>query len=491
MVAHDSSAAPVVFRPQPGPQTAFLSSQADITIYGGAAGGGKTFGILLDALRGVTDPNFRAVYFRRVMPNITNKGGLWDESKRIYPHFGGQSVESPQKEWRFPSGATLQFTHLQHEHTKESHKGGQYTLIVFDELTEFTEGQFWYMLSRNRSPGSRFRPWMRATTNPDASSWVRELLDWWIGEDGLAIRERSGVVRWMVREGDAIRWLDDEERAQHPHAMSFTFISASVTDNRALLDADPTYLNRLKMLDRVEREKLLGGNWNITARAGLFQHHQISPDDAVYREQVPEDVRWCRYWDLANTEISEKNPDPCATAGVLVGLRTEHDDDGTQRETVYLLDVAHARLSGDEKRRWMRRELDADGEEPLVFGGAVQWSEEERAAGEYTVAVEQEPGSTGKEVAQDYVTDLFSGFHAVADRPQGSKTARAQRWLPLAERRRRVLIVRTTGGEIPAWWPKLRAELGSFPAGDRDIIDGISGAYKVLRDQGAFWWAEA
>src|SRR6478672_6059590 len=74
---------------QSGPQSEFLRSSADICIYGGAAGGGKTTGLILEPLRHVSRvANFTAVFFRRTMPQITNPGALWDESLNYYPRAG-------------------------------------------------------------------------------------------------------------------------------------------------------------------------------------------------------------------------------------------------------------------------------------------------------------------------------------------------------------------------------------------------------------------
>lgn len=442
----------VVLEPQAGPQTTFLSCPADIAVYGGAAGGGKTWSLLLDPLRAVDDPHFRGVFFRRVIPNITNQGGLLDESRNVYGHFG-ELVTSPRIKWSFPSGASINMTHLQYAKTVEDHKGAQYSWIGFDELTEFEEGQFWYLLSRLRSPKSRHRPWMRATTNPDANSWVRRLLDWWIGPDGYVIPERSGVIRWMRRDGDAIQWFDEPT----PGTLSFTFVAASLDDNARLIAADPTYRTRLEMLSTVERAKLLGGNWDASHKDGMFRHHRITADAAVYRSQLPDGIKWARYWDLADTEPHEGNPDPDWTAGVRLGLHTVGD--GT--ETLYLWDVARDRLAGASKRAWIRSVVEADGA-GILHG------------------IEQEPGATGKEVADSYVTGLLAGYGVRADRPTGDKTQRAGLWLPHAERGR-VIIVRDEQGRIPAWWDAFRAEMESFPHNKRDQIDAVSGAYKLLK----------
>src|SRR5690554_534113 len=71
--------------PQAGPQEQFLKSKADIAIYGGAAGGGKTWALLLEPLSHIANPGFGGVIFRRTTVQVRNEGGLWDESARMYP----------------------------------------------------------------------------------------------------------------------------------------------------------------------------------------------------------------------------------------------------------------------------------------------------------------------------------------------------------------------------------------------------------------------
>ena len=159
-----------ILKPQKGPQEDFLANKADIVIYGGAAGGGKTFGLLLEPLRHIDNKDFGVVIFRRVSTQINAEGGLWDTALQMYMPLG-ISYKTQPYQITFPSGAKITFSHLQYEKDVYSYQGSQIPLICFDELTHFTETQFWYMLSRNRSMCG-VKPYIRATCNPDADSWV-------------------------------------------------------------------------------------------------------------------------------------------------------------------------------------------------------------------------------------------------------------------------------------------------------------------------------
>jgi predicted phage terminase large subunit-like protein len=309
-------------RPQPGPQSQFLSSAADIAVYGGAAGGGKTWALLIEPLRHIENPGFGAVFFRRTTVQVRNEGGLWDESHKLYAEIGG----APRKAalaWRFPSGAGVSFRHLEHDKSVYGWQGAQIPLICFDELTHFSERQFWYLVSRNRSTCG-VRPYVRATCNPDADSWVARFIAWWIDpETGLPIPERAGVLRWFVRIGDALVWADrQDDLAEHLDPVgrrpippkSLTFVPAKLTDNAALMAADPGYLANLMAQPTVERERLLLGNWKVRPAAGLyFQRGWCKLVDAG-----PAELDVVRGWDLAATPKTERN-DPDWTCGTKIG----------------------------------------------------------------------------------------------------------------------------------------------------------------------------
>src|SRR5687768_6625252 len=140
----------ITIGPQPGRQEQFLASSADITIYGGAAGGGKTYGLLLEPLRHIGNPKFGAVIFRRTIAEIVKEGGLWDEAENIYPLLNGEPNKNDHF-YQFPSGAKIGFAHLQYDDTLKDWRGAQISLIEFDQLETFNQKQFFYMLSRSRS----------------------------------------------------------------------------------------------------------------------------------------------------------------------------------------------------------------------------------------------------------------------------------------------------------------------------------------------------
>jgi predicted phage terminase large subunit-like protein len=303
-------------RAQPGPQSDFLRSRADIAIYGGAAGGGKSFALMLEPLRWKDIPGFGAVIFRRTLSDVKKEGSIWDTSFGIYGHAGKPRLDNLS--WRFPEKSTVTFSHLEHEKNILDWQGAQICLLAFDELTHFSRSQFFYMLSRNRSTCG-VPPYVRATCNPDADSWVASFISWWIDQDtGYAIPERSGVLRWFVRIGDDLRWADHREELSglYPGAepKSVTFIPSTLTDNKVLMDADPGYRANLMALDRVTRERLLNGNWKIRPSSGLyFQRHWCEIVDVI-----PAGTKFVRGWDIAATAKTEMN-DPDFTAGTKIG----------------------------------------------------------------------------------------------------------------------------------------------------------------------------
>jgi predicted phage terminase large subunit-like protein len=453
----DSELETIHIGPQPGPQEQFLCTSADIAIYGGQAGGGKTWALVYEGVRHKDNPEFGYVIFRRLGTQITNQGGLWDESMKLYPLAG--AVPRRPHDWFFPSGAWVGFAHLQYEQDKLGWQGAQLTAIGFDELTHFTETQFFYMLSRNRSMAG-VAGYIRATTNPDPDSWVAEFIAWWIDQDensptyGKPIAERAGVLRWFVRIDDQMHWADspDELRekfagypAESVQPKSVTFIPAALTDNPALMRADPSYLANLLALPYVEREQLLGGNWKVRASAGkVFPRSGWTIIPAIPKlrphEQQP---RWVRYWDKAGTA-----DDGDWSVGLLMGYFPT-------TETWIIADVIRGQWKSSERNKIMRDTAEMDGP------GVEIW-------------VEQEPGSGGKESAEASVK-LLKGYTIRVDRVTENKKGRAD---PMAAQQQvgNIQLLRAE------WNAAFIRELELFPTKGipDDQVDAASGAFNKL-----------
>lgn len=318
-----------IVRPLPGAQERFLMSDAQIVFYGGAAGSGKSEGLVLDQLSRIQDPNFESVTFRRNTKSLKGAGGIFNKAGKVYKRLGAeQKLVDLMYEW--PSGATSRYRHLEHnERTAEDdHQGLEYSAIYFDEIGRFNRAAVFYMMSRMRS-NAEGQSVMRATCNPEPleaeGGWLHEFLDgFYLDDYGYPIPERSGVIRWFVSDDDGnLDWADDADtlRARHGidcEPMSFTFIAANIADNLVLCKLQPGYLTALKNLGRVERERLLYGCWNVAPQgSGYFKREWV---EFVDRKQVPKLLKTVRAWDLAASVVSEINTDPDWTAGVLIGV---------------------------------------------------------------------------------------------------------------------------------------------------------------------------
>ncbi len=255
------------FAPQPK-QREFLSNPADIVVGGGSAGGGKSFALLYEALRHVKVPGFTSIIFRRSYPEITNAGGLWDQASDLYVPAGGRPIRG-ELEFRWKSGARVSFRHLEHHDDVHQYQGSQICYLAFDELTHFTEHQFFYMLSRNRSTCG-IRPYVRATCNPDPN-WVKTtLLTPWVDDEYPGERAQSGDVLQFRRINGKVTWVPPGT----DKAKSIAFVRMSVYDNPALLEVNPEYLNNLEALPPVERERLLLGNWTVRREGLVYPDHE-------------------------------------------------------------------------------------------------------------------------------------------------------------------------------------------------------------------------
>jgi predicted phage terminase large subunit-like protein len=445
--------ATITIRPQPGFQERVLSCDADIAIVGGSAGCGKTWVEIMEALYHKDVPGFYAVFFRRTTVQIRNPGGLWDEARKVYPLTGGRSNEQ-SLEYEWDSGARVKMAHLEYENTVEDWQGSQVCLFLFDELTHFTERMFFYMLSRNRSTCG-VRPYIRATCNPDADSWVAKFIEWWIDQaTGFPIVERAGVFRYMARVADRIVWGDSRAEVMEKcpgtaevDIKSVTFIPGKLDDNQELLRADPGYRGNLMALSRVERGRLLDGNWKIRAAAGNY----FRRDEVRIIEAVPVGAKWVRRWDLAATEPSENNRDPDWTAGVKMGK--------TKAGRYVIGDVVMVRKRSHAVRDLIQAVAKADG-----VG--------------VSIGLPQDPGQAGVDQAQGYVRDL-AGYRVWIERETGDKETRAD---PFAAQWQHGNVDMVAA----PWNDQFLAFMEAFPTKGvhDDPVDACSGAFNKLAKGG-------
>ena len=245
--------AEILFQPNDGPQTDFLAASETDVLYGGAAGGGKSYAMLVDPLRYCHRPAHRALILRRSMPELRE---LIDKSRELYPKaFPGCKFREVEKIWNFPSGAKLEFGFLERDADVYRYQGQAYSWIGFDEITHLpTEFPWNYLASRLRTTDSEITPYMRCTANP------------------------GGVGAHWVKK----RYLDDKPNESFigKDGLTRKFIPARLEDNPYLAQ-DGRYEQMLKALPDVQRKQLLEGNWDVNEGAAFTEFdldvHVITP----------------------------------------------------------------------------------------------------------------------------------------------------------------------------------------------------------------------
>jgi len=266
----------VIFQPNPGPQTTFLSANEQEVLYGGAAGGGKSYAMLADPVRYLNNEHAKMLLVRKSTEELRE---LVSVSKMLYPKaIPGIKFLERDKTWVAPSGATLWMSYLDVDDDVTRYQGQAYNWIGFDELTQWGTPYAWnYMRSRLRTTrDSGLKLYQRATTNPGGAghSWVKKT---------FIDPAKPGKSFWATdpETGETLKWPNGHSREGEP-LFERRFIPATLFDNPYLAD-DGMYEANLLSLPEQQRKRLLEGNWDTADGAAFSEFnrkiHVVEPFD--------------------------------------------------------------------------------------------------------------------------------------------------------------------------------------------------------------------
>lgn len=449
-----------IIGPKSVKQEMFISSDADITIFGGAMGAGKTFLGIMKYLQYIHLPTFRGVITRRTTPQLTGVGGVLDTAMDLFRKVDPKvRYNSQTKQFKFSSGALIALQHFEYEKDKDNFQGLQANLILVDEAQQYTETQVTYLRGRNRNPKCpEVRPRMMLTCNPEKKSFLRKWIDWWLDSDGFPRKDRDGVKRYYLPLGGKMYWADTAEELIAEHSKSYpnpdeciptsvVFISANIYDNPPLMEAQPEYIGNLLAMGKIEQAKYLHGCWDAELEGSGYWKKE-------WCEIVPMPplnvVKKVRAWDISGSLPSDLMPDPDWTVGTLMSK----DKYGMY----YVEDVVRFRARHGEVFQKMLETARSDGEDVMIV-------------------VPQDPGSAGKQYASVLVRDLAEhGFYSKSKHTSKSKVQRFAPFCASCESGSVKVVV----GE---WNDEFIQELEAFDGSRRvkdDIVDTCGDAHSML-----------
>ena len=248
-------------------QQKFIDSEAFETLFGGAAGGGKSYGQLVDALLyALKYKKSKQIIFRSTFADLEKS--LIRVSLEVYP-LSIADYNSSKHTWKFQNGSIIDFGYIQYEKDVYQYQSAEYDVIRFDELTHFTEFMYTYMISRCRG-ANPYPKRIKSSTNPGGvgHSWVKERF--------VDIGEPNTVHTCKLETGQEVTRI---------------FIPSLVTDNKFMLDYDPDYIKRLDALPEKERKALKYGDWDIYD--GMFFPEFKRRIHVIEPFQIPD--TWNRY----------------------------------------------------------------------------------------------------------------------------------------------------------------------------------------------------
>lgn len=395
----------------------FLRRDELEVFFGGAAGPGKSWGLLMAALQYVDVLGYHALLLRPTLNEFEQAGGLIEHS-----HDWLDTTDAwwngTKRTWSFPSGATLRFGYLANTGDLRQYKGPSYAFCGFDELTSFPENLYrgmFRILRRAKGTLEGVPIRMRSASNPGdiGHAWVK-----------------AAFIEAATRKKGAV------------------FVPASIHDNPHM-DYDE-YLRSLAHMDPIDRQRLIDGDWDVTEEGGKFKRGDIR---IVEPTEIGRAVASVRYWDLAGSEPSPAYPDPDYT----VGLLYEVDAHGT----FTVRHIVRGRWQDDKVEQTVRQTAAEDGRAVPVY-------------------IEKDPGQAGKAQLSNYKRRVLQGFacHDGLTKIAGKSAAKEVRARPVAAAVGNGLV--QIAADCPNLRECLD-ELSIFPNGTHDdIVDALSGAHNAI-----------
>jgi predicted phage terminase large subunit-like protein len=435
-------------------------NETDLLITGGGAGSGKSRTCLTKALAFINDPAARVLIVRLSYPMLKLPGGLVDESKKIYSHFGG-IFKVQTLTWEFPNGATVTFKAKPDDITEW--QGLQATHILVDEIAEFSEEDILFMQGRIRGADYKGHMGLIGTCNPSRDSflykWVEYSLD---PSTGVPMPGTEHRRRFFINKDNKIIWADSreelvdivrekygEEAAKKCKPLSFRYIPMTIYDNPILMKNNPGYLANLEGQSRVNQLRYIKGSWSARAEgSGFFRRNWIQ-----FVDQPPVNpVGRVRSWDLAASVPSETNRDPDWTVGVLMS----RDKYGVY----YIEDVVRFRKLTDGVLQEIVKAAHSDGDATKV-------------------TIPRDTGAGGKTANAFFLRHLAE--HGIAARSvvMSGHSGKLQRFLPFCTLAESGAVRVVKGG----WNEEFLAELECFENirnQKDDIVDSTSDAFNTL-----------
>lgn len=419
--------------PTPKQRAFLLLKDTREVLYGGAAGGAKSWALLADAARDVDRYPTKALILRKTFQDLTQPGGLFAVSREWFSGTDA-SWDGSKYEWRFPSGAVIKFGYLDNEGDHLRYQGGGYHIVAFDELTQLRQSQYIYLFSRiRRDKDFPIKPRARAATNPGGPGheWVRK--------------------RWNLPWGPP-----------HPESIKRKFVQSKVSDNPHLDQED--YMESLEELvvknedgsySDTTYKQLADGDWTATSTGGWFDVDKFKliqwgdlPDAYTFRNII-------RYWDMGGGGPTEENPNPDWTAGVKLGVNYM-DTQEKGKPDWYVFDARRIRADAGAANRFIESIAFTDGL------GIPQWFEQER-------------GAAGKKEIWYWKNERLGGFMVRGLYSTGTKEARAKTPAEMVNSGRVFLV--DGDWDIEGF----KAEIGVFNIGDHDDqVDSFSTGFMCL-----------